>query len=323
MRVLKKYSLFLLVFLTAGMLLLAGCSQGSNEKQNQDQGNPEVSENKTETRTIQHEMGETPLEGTPKRIVVLEFSFIDALASLGVSPVGIADDGKSDIIIKPIAEKIGEYTSVGTRKEPSLEIISSLQPDLIIADLKRHKGVYEELNKIAPTIVLKSLESTYQENLASFKVIAEAVGASDVAEKRLVDHEDLMKELRVKIGANESRTVLPAVVTKDLFNAHAAKSYTGELLEQLGFKNAIQQEEAYADLGLEQLVETNPDVLFLMIAEEKTIVDEWKKNPLWKDLKAVKNGQVYEVNRDLWSKFRGVIASEMIGQEAIELLDKK
>ena len=42
-------------------------------------------------------------------------------------------------IIKPLRDKIGKYTSVGTRKQPNLEEISKLKPDLIIADNNRHK----------------------------------------------------------------------------------------------------------------------------------------------------------------------------------------
>ena len=45
---------------------------------------------------ITHELGVTAVPDAPQRIVVLEFSYIDALASLGVSPVGIADDDNRD-----------------------------------------------------------------------------------------------------------------------------------------------------------------------------------------------------------------------------------
>lgn len=296
------------------LLLLAGCGSSETAENINKANEPSTSESK---RVIKHELEETEISGTPKRIVALEFSFVDALAAAGIAPVGIADDGNSDIFIDEITSVIGTYTSVGTRKQPSLEVISSLQPDLIIADLNRHKEIYEELKKIAPTLVLKSLESSYQENLDSFKVITEAINAGDVQEKRLAEHSKKINELKANVAASEQRTVLPAVVTADLFNAHASNSYTGELLELLGFKNAIQQEEAYAKLNLEQLVQVNPDILFVMAAGEKTLIDEWKNNPLWQEIGAVKNNQVFVVDRNLWSKFRGLIAGEAIADEAI------
>ncbi|MGB2065612.1 MAG: Fe(3+)-dicitrate ABC transporter substrate-binding protein FecB, partial [Marinomonas gallaica] len=42
--------------------------------------------------TVQDSKGTFTLDHTPQRIVVLEFSFADALASVGVAPIGIADD---------------------------------------------------------------------------------------------------------------------------------------------------------------------------------------------------------------------------------------
>ena len=47
------------------------------------------------TRVVQDEQGTFELESIPKRVVVLEFSFVDALAAVGVSPVGVADDNNA------------------------------------------------------------------------------------------------------------------------------------------------------------------------------------------------------------------------------------
>ena len=50
-------------------------------------------------RTIQDEQGVFEIDITPQRIVVLEFSFVDALAAVGVSPVGVADDNDASRVI--------------------------------------------------------------------------------------------------------------------------------------------------------------------------------------------------------------------------------
>ncbi len=56
----------------------------------------------------------------------------------------------------------------------------------------------------------------------------------------------------------------------------------------LGFTHAVKSNEAYQEVSLEQLSKIDPDILFISANEGKTIVDEWKTNPLWKNLKAVK-----------------------------------
>ena len=57
--------------------------------------------------TIEHELGTTEVPDNPKRIVVLEFSFVDGLASVNVAPVGIADDNKPERIISAYTDIIG------------------------------------------------------------------------------------------------------------------------------------------------------------------------------------------------------------------------
>ena len=125
--------------------------------------------------TVKDEHGELTLEKTPQRVVALEFSFVDALANVGVSPVGVADDNKADRIIAPVRELIQPWTSVGTRAQPNMETIASLKPDLIIADKDRHAAAYDELSKIAPVLLLNSRYGSFDDILAQAQVIGDAV----------------------------------------------------------------------------------------------------------------------------------------------------
>ncbi|MGZ9866901.1 ABC transporter substrate-binding protein [Priestia endophytica] len=313
----KKWTFSLVAILLTFIVALAGCSSSQNSEEKE-----KKSSSKEETRTVQHELGKTEITGTPKRVVTLELSFVDSLNALGVEPVGIADDNKKDMIEKLVDKKM-DYTSVGTREQPNLEVISSLQPDLIIADAQRHKAIYKELQQIAPTVVLKSRESTYEENLDAFTTIAKAMNKEEQGKKRLEEHKQTMKDLKEKLADNEKATVLPAVVRDTSFQAHTSSSYDGQLLEQIGFKNPIDTKDAYAQMNLEQLSKIDPDILILANNEGKLLTDEWKDNPLWKDLKAVKNNQIYNVDRDLWTRFRGIISAENIGKDMNKLLDEK
>lgn len=309
-------SLFMLVL----VLVLSACG-GASEDQTSEDTQDENGETTEETRVIEHEMGETEITGQPEKVVALEFSFVDNLASLGVSPVGIADDDDSERIIEPIREKIGDYTSVGTRKQPSLEVISSLQPDLIIADMKRHKDIYDQLSDIAPTIILPSLAADYEGIITSFETVSKAMGMEEKGEEVLADHQAKMEELKAQVPEDEDRTVLPAVVADSGYFAHNMESYTGSLLESIGLKNAIQSgDERYNKINLEQVVEFNPDVMFHMVAGDQTVVDEWESNDLYQGISAVENGEVHEVDRNMWSRFRGLISSEKILEDAINYL---
>jgi len=293
------------------LFLLVGCN--SKEASNKD------AKDVTESNSIKHEMGTTEVPTNAKKIVVLELSFVDALQGVGITPIGIADDNKMDMIEKLVGEKIN-YTSVGTREQPNLEVISSLQPDLIIADVQRHKNIYEDLQKIAPTIELKSRESTYTENIDSFKTIAKAVNKEAEAEKRLKEHDKKLDALKAELADEKGKSILTAVVRDTSFQGHTASSYDGELLENLGFEIAAKSNEAYVEINLEQLSTIDPDILVLAQNEGKLVIDDWKSNPLWKNLKAVKENKIFVVDRDLWTRYRGVISSEAIGDDLVKQL---
>ncbi|WP_246050062.1 ABC transporter substrate-binding protein [Aquibacillus sediminis] len=323
----KVYVGFILMI---SIFVLAACGGQSDEPASADETNQQeetetTGEDQTssESRVITHEMGETTITGDPKKIVALEFSYVDALASLGISPIGIADDNDENRIIEPIRDKIDDYTSVGTRKQPNLEVISSLEPDLIIADLKRHKDIYPQLEEIAPTIILGSLAADYQGILDGFEVIAQAVNQEEHGAEILELHKQKMEELRAQIPEDETRTVMPAVVASSGFYAHDDDSYTGSLLSSIGLTNAIQSgDERYNKINLEQVVEFNPDIMFHMVAGDETVVDEWADNSLYQDVSAVESDQVYQVDRNMWSRFRGLISSEQILEDAINHLYK-
>ncbi|WP_369792085.1 Fe(3+) dicitrate ABC transporter substrate-binding protein [Exiguobacterium sp. MH3] len=288
--------------------MLAACSsqaEQSNEK----------------TRTITHEAGKTKVPEKPKKVVALEFSFVDALDELGITPVGIAQENKTDV--SGLLGKDISFTEVGTRQQPNLEVISSLQPDLIIGDFNRHKGIYKQLQEIAPTIILKSRNATYEENIDSFKTIAEAVGKTKQMDDRLALHEERLQAAKKKVDPKDDRKVMVGVFRADSLTAHGETSFDGELLEKIGIENAVTKTaEPTVTITLEQMVKWDPDVIFMAEADPK-LLKEWKDNPLWNQITAVKNGEVYEVNRDLWTRYRGLDAAEQIVDEAIQLLKQK
>lgn len=177
------------------------------------------------------------------------------------------------------------------------------------------------MSDIAPTIILPSLAADYDGIIDSFQTVSTAMGMEDKGEEVLADHKEKMEELRSQVPEDENRSVLPAVVADSGYFAHNMESYTGSLLESIGLKNAIQSgDDRYNKINLEQLVEFDPDVMFHMSSGDQTVVTEWENNDLYQDISAVENGEVHEVDRNMWSRFRGLISSEKILEDAVQYL---
>jgi ferric citrate transport system substrate-binding protein len=273
--------------------------------------------------SVEDSKGTFSLDYIPKRIVVLELSFADALAAVGVSPVGIADDKDPDRILKEIRDEISNWTSVGTRSQPSLETISSLKPDLIIADISRHEGVYADLQKIAPTLILPSRRATYEENLNATAIIGKAIGKNKEMQARLKKHTQVMADFAKQLPAGKE--VQFGVARDDALFLHTADSYAGGVIRALGLKNANtgRSDDAYRQTSLEQFLAVNPDYFIVGNYVTPSIIDKWKNEPLWSVLKAAKNHHIYSVNPNTWSRCRGIISAETMGQDLIRVFSDK
>ena len=276
---------------------------------------------------ITHDLGTTEVPDAPQRIVVLEYSFVDTLAAVGVSPVGIADDDKRLSIVPIYTAIIGdEWTSVGTRKSPSLELIASLQPDLIIADTSRHEAVYEALSEIAPTIAFDSLTGTYEVAIEAAKTIAHAVGKDAEMDARLVEHNAKMEAFKAEIGDVSAWSAQFIVDNGEGIFLHSPVSYNGSLLAWFGFANNMPTpdghtyEEAIVNTSLEQLSEINPQVILRGKYTDPGLTDSWVGQPLYDNIEAVKAAHVYDVNAHEWSRLRGVLASEVSGANLVEIV---
>lgn len=266
------------------------------------------------------ELGDVVLPAPPQRVVALEFSFVDALATLGVSPVGVADDGDATRVIDPIRAKLDEWTSLGSRSQPSLEVIASLNPDLIIADVERHAAVYEDLQRIAPTLILKSRGETYEDNLNAVMKVAQAFGQEEAMAERIAQHNAIMDAYAAQVNSNA--TVQFAVSSEKGVWLHGPRAYAGGVIARLGLNSPIPEEteQAYIQITLERLVQANPDYFLVGEYGDQTAVDTYKQNPLWSVITAVKNDHYVETDPRLWSLNRGMISAEIMAGELVEML---
>ncbi len=265
--------------------------------------------------TIKDAKGEFTLDKTPSRVVALEYSFVDALAQVSVSPVGVADDNKVDRILPQVREKITAWQSVGTRSQPSLEVIASLKPDLIIADPSRHTAVFEELKKIAPTVMFDSRHESYQENLETAQKIGDLVGKSAEMKAKINEHNDYIANIAKNLGVQGKKASF-GTSREDKFNIQNDNGYVGSFLTTLGFApTKLNSDQAFVEINLEQLVMEKPEYLFIAHYRDESIARKWEAEPLWKAIPAVKANHVYSVDADMWARGRGLEASKIMAKQ--------
>lgn len=268
------------------------------------------------TVTIQHEGGETTFTTVPQRVIVLEYSFADALFALDLQPVGYADDGVPAYLLKLLKATTAE--PVGTRNEPNLELIARLKPDLIIADTTRHTTIYEQLKQIAPTVIFDSYRGSYETQIEIFEKMSQIFHKEELAAQVIADARQALADAQ-KLAVGHERNISVGVLAGTGFTAHSNASYMGTLLAGLGLPTTLEPLEGKTQflVDLEGIVTLKPEAIVVTCSpEDRGLWGEWTNKPVWQQLDAVKSQRVYVFNRDLWSKSRGLLSLHLVLRDA-------
>nr|WP_110420174.1 iron-siderophore ABC transporter substrate-binding protein [Burkholderia vietnamiensis] len=90
-----------------------------------------------------------------QRVVALDFMFAESAIALDIVPVGMADTAFYPGWLGYASDRLAHVTDVGSRREPGLEAIAAVQPDLILGVGFRHAPIFDALDRIAPTILFQ------------------------------------------------------------------------------------------------------------------------------------------------------------------------
>lgn len=342
----RKGVLALLCILCMAFVIVAcgGNNNAANGTKSGTQGdqatNNEAAQNETEEpaadeqRVIEHAMGKTTIEGTPKRIVTLYQGATDVALAMGVTPVGVVESWVQKPVYEYLRDELEGVAQVGLETQPNLEEIDKLDPDLIIASKTRHADIYEQLSAIAPTVthetVFKFKETT--------ELMGKAMNMEDKAADLLAEWESRVADFTTKAEEKLSDQ-WPIEVSVLNFRADHARiyvtGYAGDILSELGFvRSEYQQEEA--DKGTvvvsltskETIPSMNGDVFFIFNAATsgdstedeavKKTYEEWTGHPLWGKLDAVTKNQVYMVDEVAWNMAGGMLSAHTMLDQLYE-----
>ena len=263
-------------------------------------------------RLIVHAMGETCVTEAPQRVVVLDTGETDNALALGASVVGapVSDVNQYQAYLTPQLDGI---TDTGTISEPNLEVILSLNPDLILGSSQRYEAIYEELSLIAPTVFTESLRVPWQDN---FTLHAAALDREAEAEELLAGYDAHIAEVQAVLGDNLDNTTISIIRFRPgQVRLYLKSSYIGYILQDIGLpRPASQDEDVFsAEISLEEVQAVDADYIFITgYAQDDSDQDTFLNSPLWQTLEAVQNGRAIDVNDDTWIAGLGVQAANLV-----------
>ncbi len=203
----------------------------------------------------------------PFRVVSLVPSWTETLFYLGLTEVELV--GRTDYCIHPRA-RVDTVERLGGPKDPDLDRIFELDPDLIIMDREENRKVDVERLDMYWGVSRAFLTgpTTVDQALSSVEGIGLLLNVENCAFELISNVRSLRKRL-----IKRDRGSVVYLTWQDPFIAATRETYIGNVLELLGYKNIFDRSsvrrfkkggnEKYPVVDLELLARLRPEAIFL------------------------------------------------------------
>lgn len=196
----------------------------------------------------------------------------------------------------------------GTGQSANLEVLLSQHPDLIV--MWSHKNEItkkeEEQLKLLNTPIIYVKEENFLDYPNIFLFLGEVLNQKDRGKTLATYTQNIFKKIKEtleKIPSNEKPKVYYAEGIDGLAT-ECDNSVHVELLKIVGDVNIhrcqTSSHKGLEKISMEKIIQYNPDVILI---QEKLFFEKIKNSELWKDIKAVKNNQVYLIPKKPFNWF--------------------
>ncbi len=286
-----------------------------------------VYKNEAGETVVAHKYGETIVPEKPERIISIKME--DIMLALGVDMVACRNF--EGFYLEDQIHNLGVGTIAVDEEADTinLEQVLSYKPDLIIIRDSFDQAIYDELNKIAPTIAFDLKAPT-----TALLAIGEALGMADKATERLVAYGEVIKNAKEALNGMDEEVAMLRVMKKEIrLYPYSTNDMSNFLYKDLGLTAApmvIEYDQADSlAISMELLPDLTADHIFLVagygsntaesVKEAQERYEALKADTLWQNVPAVQNGNVYEVDPRIWLT-HGILATEMKIADVLEYL---
>ncbi|MGL6106427.1 ABC transporter substrate-binding protein [Romboutsia sp.] len=278
----KKLKLILATILVV-MLASVGCSQ-KEVKVNDREGNEVILPKKIE------------------KIVSTAPSNTEVLVELGLADKLVAvDTYSSDVEGLPKDIEFIDFSN------PDAEAIIALEPDMIIASGHNKTG-----NSGDPFKVLKeagisvfyipssdSIQGIYDDTM----FISKITNTTNKGEKIVENMKKQVDEI-AQIGktiTNKKKVYFEIGPAPTLYS-FGNSTFLNEMIELVGAENIFANEKSWISPSEEAVLDANPDIILTNVDYVKSPTEEIKSRKGWENIRAVKENQVYFINKNASSR---------------------
>ena len=240
------------------------------------------------------------IDEVPQRIISFGPSIAEILFALGLDDSIV---GVSDFCDYPEAAKA--KAKVGNSFSPSIEKIVELEPDLVLT--VEHEQFNSDLEALGVNYVILDPEDLMS-ILDTIRLAGEVTGMAKEGSRLASDMEKVISDVTARVKGVARPKVFFMVDGTDPGMPWTAGggSFIHDIITIAGGENIASRIAVdYTQLSIEEIVNADPDIIIIqtMMGGIPTVaVEILEEHPIWSQLSAVKDGNVYLVNGDLVSR---------------------
>lgn len=244
-------------------------------------------------RTLVDASGVTlPVDRPRRRIVSLIPSTTEALCTLGLADALV---GVTAYCREPAAITRTK-TRVGGEKDPDLEAIRALVPDLVIANVEENQAAHVETLRAWGIPVWVTYPRTVAGAIAMVGELGEVTGARDAAATLVADLQRLLDRVRAVVGARPPVSVFYAI-WREPYMTIGADTYVHDVLTICGAANVFcDAADRYPAVTLDAVAARKPSVILLPDEPFRFRAVHRRDFEVYPDVPAVRDGRILLVD---------------------------
>jgi len=232
------------------------------------------------------------IEKAALRVVSIAPSITETIFALGKGDIL---KGRTDYCDYPAEAQ--NIPSIGSLREPDIEAIAELNPDIVIASTHFTKESLDKLTALSIPVVIFADQDSFEGVYSTIAGIGRLTGSDTEADKLISNMKKTVNVVTEAVKGKDKPSIYYVIGFGEYGDFTAGgDTFINQMIEMAGGNNIASGIQGWS-FSLEQIVESDPDIVvcskFWDAKNSITAANGYR------DLRAVKNGKLFEIDNNM------------------------
>lgn len=294
----KQRKINLVIIMLIIMATLAACAGGN--QQIQEQPNQEVEQNhqnEVQLPVKDRADNDIVIPSEVNKIISISPANTEIIVDLGFGDKLVAVDKYSGDI-EGIPENIPYFDIMN----PDIEQLVALEPDIIYAtgmSMSDGNDPFKPIKDLGITVAYIPSSDSIEGIYGDIMFIADSLQVSTKGQELVDGMKTKIAEFKeISSNIENKKTVYFEIAGAPKLYSFGSGVFLNEMIELLGAENILANENKWVSVSDEVIVAANPDIILTNVDYIENAVGEIINRTGWENVTAIKNNDVYYIDRD-------------------------